>query len=84
MTSESDDRHIHSELNLLGFRSRAAVVGLLQLTKELRQTGLLDDAATNRVRDAVVDELALMRPRHGTSAERRESLRKRLDALIGA
>jgi hypothetical protein len=61
---------MHSELNLLGFRSRAAVVGLLQLTKELRQAGLLDDAAISRVRDAVVDELALMRPRH------------RIDALI--
>jgi hypothetical protein len=58
-------------------------VGLLQLTKELRQAGVLDDAATNWVRDAVVDELALMRPRHASSAEVRESLRKRLDTLLG-
>ncbi len=81
--SESVDRHLHSELNLLGFRSRAAVVGLLQLTKELRQAGVLDGGATIRVRDAVVDELALMRPRHASSQDVRESLRKRLDALIG-
>lgn len=82
--TETNDRHTHSELNLLGFRSRAAVVGLLQLTKELHRSGVLDDAATNRVRDAVVDELALMRPRHASSAELRENLRKRLDTLMGA
>ena len=81
--TETDDRHIHSELHLLGFRSRAAVVGLLQLTKELRRSGILDEGATHRVRDAVVDELALMRPRHMSSAEMRENLRKRLNALIG-
>ena len=80
---ESVDRHMHSELNLLGFRSRAAVVGLLQLTRELRRAGVIDGAATNRVRDAVVDELALMRPRHASSPDLREGLRKRLDALIG-
>ena len=81
--TDSVDRHMHSELNLLGFRSRAAVVGLLQLTKELRQAGVLDDAATDRVRDADVDELASMRPRLASSPELRESLRNRLDALIG-
>ena len=81
--TDSVDRHMHSELNLLGFRSRAAVVGPLQLTKELRQAGVIDGAATDRVRDAVVDELALMRPRHSSSPELRESLRNRLDALIG-
>ena len=82
--TETADRHLHSELNLLGFRSRAAVVGLLQLTKELRQAGLIDDAATNRVRDAVVDELALMRPRHASSTQLRKSLQNRLDALIAS
>ena len=80
--SSGDDRHLHSEIGLMGFRSRAAVAGLLQLVKELRGSGALGEEAVNRIRDTVVDELSLMRPRHVSREEVRSQLKVRLDKLV--
>ena len=75
-------RKQHSEVNLAGFRAHAAAVGLLQLIRELRSAGVIDDAATDRVRDAIVDDLALSRSVHVDEGEFRERLASRLDKLL--
>lgn len=79
-TTESRKRH--SEVSLTGFRAPATTVGLLQLIRELRRADVLDAAAVGRVRDAVIDELALSRPVHVADREFRDRLATRLDRLL--
>ena len=78
----TESRRLHSEVNLAGFRAHATAVGLLQLIRELRRAEVLDDAAVGRVRDSVIDELALSRPVHLAEGEFRTRLATRLDKLL--
>lgn len=75
-------RKRHSEVDLSGFRAHATAIGLLQLIRELRSAGVLDDRAVGRVRDAVIDELALSRSVHVAEREFRDRLTMRLDKLL--
>ena len=43
---------------------------------------MLGDAATGRVRDAIVDDLTLSKPLHASEDEFRDRLRSRLDRLM--
>ena len=78
----AETRKMHLEVDLAGFRAHAAAVGFLQLIRELRRSGILDDAAVARVRDAVIDELALSRPMRSAENEFRQRLKARLDKLL--
>ena len=72
----------HTEVALTGFRAYAASVGMVQLVKELRRSGVLDDDAVARVRDAIADELTLARPLRADPESFRDRIRERLDRLF--
>jgi hypothetical protein len=78
----SETRKLHSEVSLAGFRAHAAAIGLLQLIRELRRAEVLSDSAAGRVRDAIIDDLALSRSVHVEEREFRERLKTRLDKLM--
>ena len=82
--SATEDERRHTEIELAGFRAHAASVGLLQLLKELRDAGVLDESAISRVRDAIIEELALKRPLRADAAEFRARIRVRLDRLLAS
>ena len=80
--SEAENELRHNEINLAGFRAHGATVGLIQILKELRRSGALDESAISRVRNAVADELALKRPLRADADQFRERIRNRLDRLL--
>jgi len=75
-------RELHQTLEFIGLRAHATTVGLLQLSAELVRAGLLDDAAIERIKDAIHREITVARPRSYNRAEFAETLRQRLDALF--
>ena len=78
---ETSSRH-HNEISLAGLRAQATAVGLIQLIQELQRSKVLDDVAVARIRDAIVDDLALGRPLHASNEEFSQRLRARLDRLL--
>lgn len=73
---------INRDLQLVGFRAHASTVGLLQLIKELRASENLSEQATKRIRDAMIDDLALSRATHEKEGDFRKRLQARLDCLL--
>lgn len=78
----SETRKLRESIDLLGIRTQAAAVGMIQIAIELRRAGMLDEAAIGRVKDAILGDLMLSRPPSGDPAGYEQSLRKRLDALF--
>jgi hypothetical protein len=77
-----DTRKLRETMDLLGMRAQATGAGLVQLMIELHRVGVIDQAAIDRIKDAICGDLMLSRP---ASVERREyeqSLRRRLDGLF--
>ncbi len=75
-------KQLHDTLSFVGLRAQATAVGLLAVTAELIRAGVLDEAAVQRIKDAIFADLALGRP---TSREKRDyeaMLKKRLDSLF--
>jgi hypothetical protein len=79
---DTEEQRIHDSVALIGLRAHATSVGLVTLTAELVRAGVLDDAAVDRIKDAIVKELSLSRARSAVKDEFERSTRKRLDGLF--
>jgi hypothetical protein len=79
---ERDEARLHDSVNLVGLRAHATAVGFLTLTTELVRAGVLEQAAVDRIKDAIVKELSLSRSRSASKEEFERSTRERLDALF--
>ena len=75
-------RELHRTLEFIGLRAQAPTVGLIQLCAELVAAGVQQDAAIERIKDAIFRELAVMHPRGHNRAEFERTLRQRLDAIF--
>lgn len=78
---QAEERKLHDAVGFVGLRAQATAVGFIQLCAELCRAGLLDEAAMDRIKDAIAKELALSRPRANFHLEL-ETSRKRLDDLF--
>jgi hypothetical protein len=79
---QSDQERIHANLEAIGIRASGAAVGLFQLLKELLDAGVLDGAAINRIKEAVITDLAASRPRSQSLADYEQRVRERMDTLV--
>jgi len=79
---QSDQERIHANLEAIGIRASGAAVGLFQLLRELLDVGVLDGAAVNRIKEAVITDLAASRPRSQTLADYQQRVRERMDTLV--
>ncbi|MBC2665746.1 hypothetical protein H7F51_09435 [Novosphingobium flavum] len=80
---QSDAQKTHLDLKLAGFRAHATAAGFLQLTRELRSNGLIDDSSIERIREAMLDELLENLPLSLIGDREYENrLRKRLTDLL--
>lgn len=77
-----DPKHKHYELRNVGLRAQATAAGLVQLCKELHASGLLDDAAVERIKEAIADELEIDAPRSMTIPQYRRDVRERLTRIF--
>jgi hypothetical protein len=77
-------RRLHQDLGFLGLRAPATAAGLLQLTAELVRSGVLDQEAVSRIKDAIAQDLVLSRPRNAWRSDFESSIRHRLDQLFEA
>lgn len=82
MASRYEQREVHHELVNVGLRAQATAAGFVQLCKELKASGALDEAALGRIKDSIADEVALTCPRSVTRTEFRQDICRRLDALF--
>lgn len=72
----------HLSLDAIGMRARGTAVGLLQLCKELLDAGVLDTPAVERIREAIVADIALTCPRTVQRDDYQKMVRDRLDAIM--
>lgn len=82
MEKHVDQRDMHFELVNVGLRAQATAAGFVQLCKELRHSGALDDPAIDRIKTAIADEVALTCPRSIPRPQFRNDVCRRLDALF--
>ena len=75
-------RELHQTLEFIGLRAQATTVGLLQLCAELVKARVLDDAAVQRIKDAIHREITVSHSRGHFREEFEEVLRQRLDAIF--
>jgi hypothetical protein len=71
-------RDTRQKLRSIGIDGEGAAIGLLQLCAELNRTELLDDAALQRIREAIGDHLSLSCP----ISAHEEYVRQRLEELF--
>ena len=72
----------HETVDRVGLRAHATAVGLLALSQELVQAGVLDETAITRIKDAIASDICLSRPRTLSKEEFDTLIRRRLDALF--
>ncbi|NNM75424.1 hypothetical protein HJG53_00680 [Sphingomonas sp. ID1715] len=77
-----EDKRLHDLIDLVGMRAQATSVGLVQLAIELNRAGVLDDAAVDRIKDAIAKEICLNRPKSVPQEHFSANLRARLDRLF--
>jgi hypothetical protein len=77
-----EDKRIHDTIELVGMRQQATTVGLVQLAIELRQAGVLEEAAVERIKCAIANEICLSRPKSIPRDHYQDNLRARLDRLF--
>ena len=75
-------RELHRTLEFIGLRAQATSVGLIQLCAELVKARVLDDAAIQRIKDAIYREITVSHGRGHSREEFGEMLRQRLDAIF--
>lgn len=81
-TDTAHARELHNTLEFIGLRAQATSVGLVQLCAELVRAGVLDDAAVERIKEAIRMELTLTNSRGRYRAEFQQTLKQRLDAIF--
>lgn len=82
MTSRMERSAMHYDLKNVGLRAHATAAGLVQLCKELKAAGVLEDDAVSRIKDAIADEIALTAPRPIRRAEFRQDICERLNSIF--
>ncbi|ATE63245.1 hypothetical protein [Rhizorhabdus dicambivorans] len=78
----TETRKLRESIDLLGIRAHATAVGMIQIAIELRRAGVLDEAAMERIKDAMLGDIMLSKPPSADAVEYEASLRRRLDALF--
>jgi hypothetical protein len=78
----TETRKLRESIDLLGIRAQATAVGMIQIAIELRRAKLLDEAAMERIKGAILGDIMLARPPSVDPADYERSLRRRLDALF--
>lgn len=81
-TSYEKQKKLNHDLMNVGLRAQATAVGLVQLCIELRRANVLDEAATERIKDAIADQVSVAAPRGAAGRGYREDIRARLDRLF--
>ena len=80
MTSTPEQR-LHDSIGFVGLRAHATAAAVLQICAELRRAGIFDQAALERIKQAVAREIALSQPRREFRGEF-EAAMARLDELF--
>ena len=78
----AEDKRLHDLIDLVGMRAQGTTVGLIQLSIELKRAGVLDQAAVDRIKDAIAREICLSRPKSVPQERFRANLQSRLDRLF--
>ncbi|WIW87849.1 hypothetical protein K3M67_12870 [Sphingobium sp. V4] len=76
------EKKLHFDLTNVGMRAQATAVGLLQLCRELRSAGILDDAAVERIKNAIACDIEVSAPRSVATPAYRHDIKGRLDQLF--
>ena len=79
---QDEERKLHEGIGFLGIRAQATMVGFVKLADELVRAGVIDQAALDRIKDAIVKELSLTRPPASPREDFERNTRRRLDALF--
>ncbi|TPG16684.1 hypothetical protein EAH87_13605 [Sphingomonas koreensis] len=79
---QNDQERIHANLEAIGIRASGAAIGLFQLLKELLDADVLGADAVNRIKEAVITDLAATRPRSQSLADYERRVRERMDTLL--
>ena len=90
MLGEGDDRMgdgadkstVHQAIDFIGMRAQATAAGLVQLSIELRRSGVIDERALDRVKDAIAEEITHNRPRSAIKKVYQADIRGRLDRIF--
>ena len=80
----SESGAVRTSVSLLEMRAQATAAGFVQLCRELRNSGQLDDTALDRIKDVIADELAEHAPRSTTRTEFLTRVHERLDRIFAA
>ena len=78
----NDRDRVHADLEAIGIRASGTAVGLFQLLKELLDAGVLGGDAVQRIKEAIISDLATKRPRSQTLADYEQRVRDRMDHLL--
>jgi hypothetical protein len=78
----AEDKQLHDSVELVGMRAQATTIGLIQLSIELRNAGVLDGGAIDRIKGVIANEISLNRPRSIPAEQFQDNLRARLDRLF--
>ena len=82
MDRHEEARRLNSTVGLVGLRAQATAVGLVQLCSELRDAGVLNDAAIGRIKSAIADQIIVSyKPSRGRE-DFETSIHRRLDQLF--
>src|SRR3546814_16196400 len=76
---QSDSDRVRADLDAIGMRASGSAVGLLQLLKELLDARVLGHDAVERIREAIIADVAGARPRSPTPADFEKRVRERMD-----
>ncbi|TPG40415.1 hypothetical protein EAH79_10835 [Sphingomonas koreensis] len=79
---QNEQERIHANLEAIGIRASGAAIGLFQLLKELLDADVLGADAVNRIKEAVITDLAATRPRSQSLADYERRVRERMDTLL--
>src|SRR3546814_9371249 len=79
---QSDSDRVRADLDAIGMRASGSAVGLLQLLKELLDARVLGHDAVERIREAIIADVAGARPRSQTQDDFEKRERERMDHLL--
>jgi hypothetical protein len=78
MTINENQKRLHFDLTNVGLRAQATAVGLVQL----QRANVLEEAAVERIKLAIADEVSLSAPRSVSAQTYRSDIKARLDRLF--
>ncbi|MEK7342977.1 MAG: hypothetical protein AABZ73_04040 [Pseudomonadota bacterium] len=75
-------KRLHFDLTNVGLRAHATSAGLVQLCLELRRSGVLDDAALERIKGSIACDIEVSAPRSVATPAFRRDVRARIDRIF--